>query len=40
MLNFNLLLPVVMIIADEKDAQLTQTIDAFAEAHGSQTVAR
>ena len=30
MLDFNLLLPDVMIIADEVDAQLTQTMDAFA----------
>jgi hypothetical protein len=29
-LDFNLLLPDVMIIADEVDAQLTQTMDAFA----------
>src|ERR1700677_843429 len=28
-LDFNLLLPDVMIIADEVDAQLTQTMDAF-----------
>jgi len=32
MLDFNLLLPDVMIIADEVDAQLTQTMDAFAKA--------
>jgi hypothetical protein len=32
MLDFNLLLPDVMIIADEEDAQLTQTMDAFANA--------
>ena len=31
MLDFNLLLPDVMIIADEVDAQLTQTMDAFAK---------
>jgi hypothetical protein len=31
-LDFNLLLPDVMIIADEVDAQLTQTMDAFAKA--------
>ena len=30
--DFNLLLPDVMIIADEVDAQLTQTMGAFAEA--------
>jgi hypothetical protein len=30
-LDFNLLLPDVMIIADEVDAQLTQTMDAFAK---------
>jgi hypothetical protein len=29
-LDFDLLLPDVMIIADEVDAQLTQTMDAFA----------
>jgi hypothetical protein len=29
-LDFNLLLPDVMIIADEVDSQLTQTMDAFA----------
>jgi hypothetical protein len=28
-LDFSLLLPDVMIIADEVDAQLTQTMDAF-----------
>jgi hypothetical protein len=32
MLDFNLLLPDVMIIADEVDAQLTQTMDAFTKA--------
>jgi hypothetical protein len=31
-LDFNLLLPDVMIIADEVDAQLTQTMDAFTKA--------
>ena len=31
-LDFNLLLPDVMIIADEVDAQLTQTMGAFAKA--------
>ena len=31
-LDFNLLLPDVMIIADEVDAQLTQTMDAFGPA--------
>ena len=31
-LDFNLLLPDVMIIADEVDAQLTQTMDAFSKA--------
>ena len=31
MLDFNLLLPDVMIIADEVDAQLTQTMGAFAK---------
>jgi|ERR1017187_5152255 hypothetical protein len=31
-LDFSLLLPDVMIIADEVDAQLTQTMDAFANA--------
>ena len=31
-LDFDLLLPDVMIIADEVDAQLTQTMDAFAKA--------
>jgi hypothetical protein len=30
-LDFNLLLPDVMIIADEVDAQLTQTMDAFTK---------
>jgi hypothetical protein len=32
MLDFNLLLPDVMIIADEVDAQLTQTMDSFTNA--------
>jgi hypothetical protein len=32
MLDLNLLLPDVMIIADEVDAQLTQTMDAFSKA--------
>jgi RsbT co-antagonist protein rsbRD N-terminal domain len=32
MLDFNLLLPDVMIIADEGDAQLTQTTGAFTKA--------
>jgi hypothetical protein len=32
MLDFSLLLPDVMIIADEVDAQLTQTMDAFTKA--------
>ena len=31
-LDFSLLLPDVMIIADEVDAQLTQTMDSFAMA--------
>ena len=31
-LDFNLLLPDVMIIADEVDSQLTQTMEAFANA--------
>ena len=39
MLDFNLLLPDVMIIADEKDAQLTQTVDAFARAGPQSTAA-
>jgi hypothetical protein len=39
MLDFNLLLPDVMIIADEKDAQLTQTMDAFAKAGPEATTA-
>jgi hypothetical protein len=30
-LDFRLLLPDVMIIADEVDAQLTQTMDAFTK---------
>ena len=32
LLDFSLLLPDVMIIADEVDAQLTQTMDAFTKA--------
>jgi RsbT co-antagonist protein rsbRD N-terminal domain len=36
-LDFNLLLPDVMIIADEVDAQLTQTMDAFAKAGSKST---
>jgi len=32
MLDFNLLLPDVMIIADEVDAQLTQTMESFTNA--------
>jgi hypothetical protein len=32
LLDFNLLLPDVMIIADEVDAQLTQTMDSFSNA--------
>jgi hypothetical protein len=32
MLDFNLLLPDVMIIADEVDAQLTQTMESFTHA--------
>jgi len=32
MLDFDLLLPDVMIIADEVDSQLTQTMDAFTNA--------
>jgi hypothetical protein len=31
MLDFNLLLPDVMIIADEVDAQLTQTMESFSD---------
>jgi hypothetical protein len=38
-LDFNLLLPDVMIIADEVDAQLTQTMDAFANAGPKSAVA-
>jgi hypothetical protein len=38
-LDFNLLLPDVMIIADEVDAQLTQTMDAFAKARRKSTAA-
>jgi hypothetical protein len=39
-LDFNLLLPDVMIIADEVDAQLTQTMDAFAQGTGPRIVTR
>src|SRR3984957_9646166 len=39
MLDFNLLLPDVMIIADEVDAQLTQTMDAFTKARPKSAVA-
>jgi hypothetical protein len=38
-LDFNLLLPDVMIIADEVDAQLTQTMDAFANTKLKSTAA-
>jgi hypothetical protein len=38
-LDFDLLLPDVMIIADEVDAQLTQTMDAFAKARAKSTAA-
>jgi hypothetical protein len=38
-LDFNLLLPDVMIIADEVDAQLTQTMDAFAKSGPKSTAA-
>jgi hypothetical protein len=38
-LDFDLLLPDVMIIADEVDAQLTQTMDAFAKASPKSTAA-
>ena len=38
-LDFNLLLPDVMIIADEVDAQLTQTMDAFAKPGPKSTAA-
>jgi hypothetical protein len=38
-LDFRLLLPDVMIIADEVDAQLTQTMDAFANAGLKSTAA-
>jgi hypothetical protein len=38
-LDFDLLLPDVMIIADEVDAQLTQTMDAFANAGPKSTAA-
>ena len=38
-LDFDLLLPDVMIIADEVDAQLTQTMDAFANAESKSTAA-
>jgi hypothetical protein len=39
MLDFNLLLPDVMIIADEVDAQLTQTMDAFTKTKPKSAVA-
>jgi hypothetical protein len=39
MLDFNLLLPDVMIIADEVDSQLTQTMDAFTKARPKLAVA-
>jgi hypothetical protein len=39
-LDFALLLPDVMIIADEVDAQLTQTMEAFGETSGPRIVAR
>jgi hypothetical protein len=39
MLDFNLLLPDVMIIADEVDAQLTQTMDAFTKTTPKSAVA-
>ena len=38
-LDFRLLLPDVMIIADEVDAQLTQTMDGFANAGPKSTAA-
>jgi hypothetical protein len=38
-LDFNLLVPDVMIIADEVEAQLTQTMDAFAKASPKSTAA-
>ena len=38
-LNFSLLLPDIMIIADEVDAQLTQTMTSFMEAPGRMAVA-
>ena len=38
-LDFSLLLPDVMIIADEVDAQLTQTMDAFANGGPKSAVA-
>jgi hypothetical protein len=38
-LDFDLLLPDVMIIADEVDARLTQTMDAFANAEPKSTAA-
>jgi hypothetical protein len=38
-LDFNLLLPDVMIIADEVDAQLTQTMDAFTKARPKSAMA-
>ena len=39
LLDFKLLLPDVMIIADEVDAQLTQTMDAFAKPGPKSTAA-
>jgi hypothetical protein len=39
-LDFSLLLPDVMIIADEVDAQLTQTMDAFDHGTGPRIVTR
>jgi hypothetical protein len=38
-LDFSVLLPDVMIIADEVDAQLTQTMDAFANGGPKSAVA-
>jgi hypothetical protein len=38
-LDFEFLLPDIMIIADEVDAQLTQTLDAFEKAGAKSTVA-
>jgi hypothetical protein len=38
-LDFNLLLPDVMIIADEVDAQLTQTMEAFGKANPTSAAA-